>query len=102
VYRWSKNDVWLHSDVSVSVDSRSALCLGKWCLILRIASQCRVRAARRLVGLNARAASSGRHRVFAGARIEYVAPDAAEGALLRGRCGSRAAKRLGHAKRERR
>jgi len=38
VYRWSKNDVWLHSDVSVSVDSLSALCLGKWCLTLRIAS----------------------------------------------------------------
>src|SRR5260221_4910096 len=38
VYRWSKNDVWLHSDVSVSVDSLSTLCLGKWWLILRIAS----------------------------------------------------------------
>ena len=38
VYRWSKNDVWLHSDVSVSVDSLSILCRGKWWLILRLAS----------------------------------------------------------------
>jgi len=129
VYRWSKNDVWLHSDVSLMPRVRSAWSswnyikraafdkwgtekkddpqvavsywmndiqslpaekhghlfvtlnpptqlspkhvLGRYAFAHPVLSGDGVHAARRLVGLNANAGSSGRHRVFAGAWTKY-------------------------------